>query len=102
MPYTINEIDEKDVEVQEDGVTLVQCGNRAQANLVMSALSLRDRTLKQLAHGIVQQFNDGDTSAKMGQIWRGTILGNGLTKDDADELWAILRTVLEDEKGPEQ
>ncbi len=95
MPYTINVISEREVSVQEDGVTIVQCGSALQANLVINALSLRDRMLKQLAHEFVKTIDDGDSAANMGHQWQGTVLGNGLTKDDSDELWQHVRDILE-------
>lgn len=103
MKYTVHELETDKANVlDEHGQTIVECGSKLQAQLVAGALGLRDRMLLQLAHGFVSGMNNGDSSASMGQQWRGIVLSNALSDDDANELWAMIRKILDSEKGPGQ
>lgn len=103
MHYKVHEISEERASVlDEHDQTVVECGSKVQAQLVAGALGLRDRMLTQLAHGFVEALDNGESSASMAQQWRGVVMSNALSEDDADELWAIVRKILDNAKGPGQ
>ena len=78
----------------ENDLTILTLENEIAGRLVVSALNIRERTLTRLAHDFVNQANNGDSDLKLGDLWRGMVLSNGLTLDDSDELWDLIRKVL--------